>query len=379
MIRVAVMGCTGSVGQTALKVIQNHPERFRLTAIAARRESAAFAAIARAFRPAFAALSEGTESFRKELPAGTEYVCGEEALTACAAAEYDVLLAAVVGFAGLKGVLAAVERGKTVALANKESLVAGGALVTALAKRTGAQIRPVDSEHSAIWQALGCSYETPFEKLILTASGGPFRAFSKEALARVTAREALKHPNWNMGAKITVDSATLFNKGLEVIEASWLFSAEPEKIQAVVHPQSIVHSMVELPDGAVLAQLGFPSMEIPVQLALSCPERISSGAPRLDFSRLHTLEFEPIDGERFPCYALARAALSAGGAYPAVANAANEAAVQAFLKGKIGFYDISALIAAALDGVKSEGAGSYGQLCAADAAARRFVERKIGV
>ena len=203
MIRVAVMGCTGSVGQTALKVIQNHPERFRLTAIAARRESAAFAAIARAFRPAFAALSEGTESFRKELPAGTEYVCGEEALTACAAAEYDVLLAAVVGFAGLKGVLAAVERGKTVALANKESLVAGGALVTALAKRTGAQIRPVDSEHSAIWQALGCSYETPFEKLILTASGGPFRAFSKEALARVTAREALKHPNWNMGAKIT--------------------------------------------------------------------------------------------------------------------------------------------------------------------------------
>lgn len=182
-----------------------------------------------------------------------------------------------------------------------------------------------------------------------------------------------------MGAKITVDSATLFNKGLEVIEASWLFSAEPEKIQAVVHPQSIVHSMVELPDGAVLAQLGFPSMEIPVQLALSCPERISSGAPRLDFSRLHTLEFEPIDEERFPCYALARAALSAGGAYPAVANAANEAAVQAFLKGKIGFYDISALIAAALDGVKSEGAGSYGQLCAADAAARRFVERKIGV
>ena len=307
------MGCTGSVGQTALKVIQNHPERFRLTAIAARRESAAFAAIARAFRPAFAALSEGTESFRKELPAGTEYVCGEEALTACAAAEYDVLLAAVVGFAGLKGVLAAVERGKTIALANKESLVAGGALVTALAKRTGAQIRPVDSEHSAIWQALGCSYETPFEKLILTASGGPFRAFSKEALARVTAREALKHPNWNMGAKITVDSATLFNKGLEVIEASWLFSAEPEKIRAVVHPQSIVHSMVELPDGAVLAQLGFPSMEIPVQLALSCPERISSGAPRLDFSRLHTLEFEPIDEERFPCSPL-RARRSARGA-----------------------------------------------------------------
>lgn len=378
MKNIAVMGCTGSIGRTALAVVRSHPDRFRITAIAARRESEEFAAIAREFRPAFAALSEGSADFKERLPQGTEYVFGEEALTACAAADYDVLLAAVVGFAGLKGVLAAAERGKAIALANKESLVAGGALVTEAAKRSGAQIFPVDSEHSALWQALSCRYDMPFEKLILTASGGPFLRYSAQALKNVTAQEALRHPNWSMGAKITVDSATLFNKGLEVIEATWLFGAPEERVEVVVHPQSVVHSMVEFADGAVLAQLGYPSMEIPVQLALSYPERISSSVPRLDFAELHKLEFERPDEVRFPCLRLARQALRAGGGYPAAANAANEAAVNAFLTGRIGFCDIPALIEAALGAFDGKEAPDLDRLTEIDAAARRYVIRKIG-
>lgn len=378
MKNVAVMGCTGSIGRTALAVVRNHPDRFRITAIAARRESEEFAAVAHEFRPSFAALSEGSADFKKRLPNGTEYVFGKDALLACAAADYDVLLAAVVGFAGLEGVLAAAERGKNIALANKESLVAGGALVTGAAKRSGTRILPVDSEHSALWQALSCRYDTPFEKLILTASGGPFLRYSADALTRVTAKEALRHPNWNMGAKITVDSATLFNKGLEVIEATWLFGAPEERVEVVVHPQSVVHSMVEFADGAVIAQLGYPSMEVPVQLALSYPERISSSVPRLDFAELHKLEFERPDEERFPCLRLARQALRAGGSYPATANAANEAAVNAFLSGKIGFCDIPSLIESALGAFDGKEATDFAQLAEIDEAARRYVIRKIG-
>ena len=378
MKNVAVMGCTGSIGRTALAVVRNHPDRFRITAIAARRESEEFASVAHEFRPSFAALSEGSADFKKRLPNGTEYVFGKDALLACAAADYDVLLAAVVGFAGLEGVLAAAERGKTIALANKESLVAGGALVTGAAKRSGARILPVDSEHSALWQALSCRYDTPFEKLILTASGGPFLRYSADALTRVTAKEALRHPNWNMGAKITVDSATLFNKGLEVIEATWLFGVPEERVEVVVHPQSVVHSMVEFADGAVIAQLGYPSMEVPVQLALSYPERISSSVPRLDFAELHKLEFERPDEERFPCLRLARQALRAGGSYPATANAANEAAVNALLSGKIGLCDIPSLIESALGAFDGKEATDFAQLAEIDEAARRYVIRKIG-
>ena len=345
MHRIAILGSTGSIGTQALDVIRQHSDRFKVEALAANTSSEKLFDQVRLFRPAVAALRHEPESIPMDVRIGTEWIFGEDILTRIPAeTEAESVLVSVVGSAGLSAVMTALSHGKRVLLANKEPLVAGGELVTKAARDAGVPLLPVDSEHSAIFQCLqGAGPNRPV-RLILTASGGPFRTAGMAEIENATKEQALRHPNWNMGRKITIDSATMINKALEVIEAKWLFDMPPEKIDVLVHPQSVIHSMIEYEDGAVMAQLGTPDMRIPILYAMAYPERLSTGGTRLDFSALADLRFEKPDFLRFPGLRLGYDALRAGGTMTAILNGANEVAVAAFLEDRIRFGGISRLV-----------------------------------
>lgn len=375
---LAVLGSTGSIGTQTLDVVRLFPGRFRIHSLTAGVNDALLAEQALAFRPECVVIGDRSRwKPLREALAGTDIrvLCGDEGLVEAATlAGVETVVAAVVGAAGLAPVLAAVAAGKRVALANKEALVVAGAAVTARARAHGGVLLPVDSEHSAIFQCLVGEPASAVDELILTASGGPFRTRPAHTFGAITRAEALRHPNWSMGAKITIDSATMMNKGLEVIEAHWLFGLPADRIRVLVHPQSIIHSMVTFIDGSTKAQLGVPDMKVPIQYALTYPDRWPAPHERVDWLRLSQLDFEPPDVGRFPCLRLAYEALAAGGAAPAVLNAANEAAVALFLDDRIGFMDIPRLIEAALaETPPLDDAGSVEALLAADAAARRLV------
>jgi 1-deoxy-D-xylulose-5-phosphate reductoisomerase len=345
MKRLVVLGSTGSIGEQTLAVAAAFPERYRVVALAAGRNVEKLAEQVRAFRPERVSVAdpEGASALRERIGRdAVEIAVGEEGLLAVARHPCELVVAGLVGALGLSPTLAAVACGRDVALANKEVLVMAGALVTREARRSGSRLLPVDSEHSAIFQALQGQRAEDVSRLILTASGGPFRDWPAERIARARPGDALQHPNWEMGPKITIDSASLMNKGLEVIEARWLFDVGPERVDVVVHPESIVHSLVEFVDGQVLAQLGLPDMRAPIALALSYPERLPLELPRLDLAALGALHFEAPDRKRFPCLDLAFEALEGGEAAPAVLNAANEVSVEAFLAGRISFPAIAA-------------------------------------
>lgn len=370
MIRIALIGCTGSIGRQVADVVRRYRERFCITALACGRGGAPLSALCAEFMPSVALCAAGDFT----APAGVRKLpAGEEAELFC---DCDVAFIAAGGFAGLRYTLLAAAAGKKIALANKESLVCGGELVMRAVRERGIDLVPVDSEHSALFQCLSFRRDAPFSKLVLTASGGPFYDLDKSALSRVTAADALRHPTWNMGAKITVDSATLLNKGYEVIEAKWLYDTQFDQIEAVVHPESIVHSLVYFEDGAALAQMGYPDMRVPIQLALTYPERLPCEPP-LDLPALGKLTFLPFPEEKFPCYPLALAAGRAGGIMPTVLNAAAEEAVRAFLDGRITFPSIAETIRCALDAFPNSRAESYDQLALTDAQTRRFVAQKL--
>ncbi|HJP68367.1 MAG TPA: 1-deoxy-D-xylulose-5-phosphate reductoisomerase [Sphingomicrobium sp.] len=345
--RISILGATGSIGKSTLDLIQRDSDRFAVAAVTAATNVEALAKIARETRARFAVVAdERRYKDLAELLVGTDCraAAGEQALLEAALMDADLLIAAIVGCAGLRPVMVAIEEGRTVALANKEALVTAGALMTDAATANGATLLPVDSEHNAIFQCLAGSREGDIAKIILTASGGPFRTASSDAIASATPAQAVAHPNWSMGAKISVDSATLMNKGLELIEAHFLFGLPSENLDVVIHPQSVVHSMVEFIDGSVLAQLGSPDMRIPIAFALAWPERMATPAQRLDLTAVGRLDFEMPDLQRFPALGLAREALETGGAAPIVLNAANEVAVASFLADEIGFTEIARLV-----------------------------------
>ena len=377
---VAILGATGSVGTSTLDLIERAPERFEVVALTAATNAQALADAARRTGARLAVIADEARlpSLRERL-AGTDCVAatGRDALLEAAAGEAEWVMAAIVGCAGLEPVMAAVGAGRTVALANKEALVSAGALMTEAATRGGSILLPVDSEHNAIFQCLAGSRREDVSRLVLTASGGPFRTASDAAIAAATPDQAVAHPNWSMGAKISVDSATLMNKGLELIEAHHLFGLPSRQIEIVIHPQSVVHSLVEYVDGSVLAQLGSPDMRIPIAYALAWPERMATPADRLDLARIARLDFEAPDPQRFPALTLARDALEAGGAAPATLNAANEAAVAAFLAGAIGFADIARLVAKALETGETAAPRSIAEVLEIDRAARDRVTALI--
>lgn len=348
MKRLAILGSTGSIGCSALAVADAHPGRLRVVALAAGDNAERLAEQVARYRPSAVAMATGAGLDRLRAVSGAlpaMAVAGPEGLIAVAThPEVDIVICASAGTAGLEAVLAAIEAGKTIALANKEVLVMAGALVTSAARRRGVAILPVDSEHNAIHQCLHGRTRSEIKRLILTASGGPFREFTAEALERVTPAEALRHPTWQMGRKITIDSATLMNKGLEIIEAHWLFDVGPDCIDVVIHPQSVVHSLVELVDGSMIAQLGVTDMRLPIQYACSYPDRWDAALPTLDLARSGRLEFLAPSFERFPCLDLAYRALRGPASLPVVLNAANEVAVHAFLDGTLGFTSIPRVI-----------------------------------
>ena len=378
MKRITLLGATGSVGLRTLDLVSSFPEEFAVAGLAARGSNVELVAdLCRKYAPRAVALVDGdaTDRLAKLLPAPRpELLRGPAGLTALAAdVDADIVVSALVGAAGLLPTMAAIRAGRTVALANKETLVMAGSLMTAAARARGVSLLPVDSEHSAVFQCLQGHNRGDVYRILLTASGGPFRQASKAAIAAATVEDALRHPTWKMGAKITIDSATLMNKGLEIIEARWLFDVAPEQIQVVVHPQSIVHSLVEYVDGSVLAQLGVADMAVPILYALTYPERRPAPSARLDLARVGQLTFEAPDTDRFPCLRLARRALEAGGAASVVLNAANEVAVAAFLERRIAFPDIAILIEEALDALAVGASTSIEECVAVDADARRLV------
>ena len=380
MSTLSILGSTGSIGTQALELVRLHPDRFQVKALTAHRNAELLFRQVREFRPELAGLTVPIP--REDIPADLDFcrfVMGPEALHAAAAeVEADQVLVSVVGIAGLQSVMDALSAGRQVLLANKEALVTGGHLVMEAARRAGKPLLPVDSEHSAIFQCLqGAGGNRP-AGILLTASGGPFRTWDAARIARATRREALNHPNWSMGAKITVDSASMFNKALEIMEARWLFDMPPEKIHVVVHPQSIVHSAVAFEDGAVIAQLGVPDMRLPIQYAMTYPERIPTGAPALDLFALGQLTFEPGDPVRFPALRLAGECLRAGGAACTVLNGANEEAVAAFLREEIAFGDITRLVEDALEHLGGLPANTLEDVFAADRAARDRVKEALG-
>lgn len=353
--RIAILGSTGSIGRQALDVVRQHKDLFEVELLTANNSSALLIEQAMEFRPGSVVICN--EAKYQEVadalqPNDIKVFTGMDSVCSLVEAEdIDIVLTALVGFSGLRPTISAIKAGKIIALANKETLVAGGSVVMDLAKKYNSPILPVDSEHSAIFQCLLGATDNPISRIHLTASGGPFRTWDRDRIAAATKNEALKHPQWTMGAKITIDSATMMNKGFEMIEARWLFDTAPDKINIVVHPQSIIHSMVEFADGAVIAQLGNPDMREPIQFALSFPERLTLNNKKLDFASLQGLTFEEPDMEKFPCLSLAFEAIRKGGNVPCAMNAANEAAVAAFLKDGIRFYDIPEIISACMAGV----------------------------
>jgi len=378
--RLAILGSTGSVGVQALDVVSRAPDRFQVTTLAAGRNAERLAEQARRHRPQLVAVADegAARRLREIVPRGVEVVAGEAGVVAAAAhPDVDFVLAAISGGAGLRSTAAALEAGKAVGLANKESMVLAGELLMARAAARGVTILPVDSEHSAIHQALAGHDRAFVRRLLLTASGGPLRTVPAGELADVTPQRALKHPNWSMGDKITIDSATLMNKGLEVIEARWLFGVEPSRIDIVVHPESIVHSLVEYVDGSMVAQLGVSDMRGPISYALAHPGRVALDLPPLDLGRLGKLTFEPPDPSRFPAYTLAYRALERGGTAPAALSGADEAAVAAFLAGRCRFTDIAEICADVLEAHAVEPVRSVDQALAASDAGRREAERRV--
>ncbi|MDR2687067.1 MAG: 1-deoxy-D-xylulose-5-phosphate reductoisomerase [Oscillospiraceae bacterium] len=373
MKRIAVLGSTGSIGAQALDVVERLG--YGVAALTAQSNAKLLEAQARKYRPQAVALADKTaaQSLRIALnDTDIPVLSGPEGVVECAAMACDCALNAIVGIAGLAPTIAALRAGNPLALANKESLVTGGALVTELAKKQNLPILPVDSEHSAIFQCLRGAPAGSLRRVILTASGGAFYGKNREGLARVTAADALKHPTWAMGAKITVDCATMMNKGLEVIEAAWLFGLPAERIDVLVHRQSVVHSLVELADGAVMAQLGAPDMRLPIQYALTYPERLPSPAERLDLTTCGALTFEPPDEEAFPAVALCREAFERGGLAPVALNGANEAANALFRQGKIGFPDITRLVSRAMEAAPPGEADDLEKILSADRYAREM-------
>lgn len=394
MLRVIVLGSTGSIGRQTIEVAQHLNElhgrgessrRIEVVGLSAGANGELLASQARELGVKFLGLCDASATF--EAPAGAKVFRGADAAEQLVrSVDADMVVGAIVGSAGLPATLAAIERGMDIALANKETLVAAGALVIPMAREKGVRLLPVDSEHSAVWQCLPEDHCPPCQalgaigRILLTASGGPFRTWSKEAIESATVEQALAHPTWSMGAKVTVDSASLTNKALEVIEAHWLFGVPGERIDVMVHPQSIVHSLVEFVDGSIVAQLGAPDMRTPIQLALTWPERAGGCSDRVDWSTLSALDFEPPDLDRFPALGLAYEAIEAGGVAGAILNAANERAVEAFLAGEIPFGEVSGLTGSAVRSLVARGEGeapSLEQIMAADAEGRRFVEASL--
>ena len=371
---VSVFGVTGSIGTSTVDILKSHADKYSVDAVTAHRNVEALAQIARDLSAKFAVI--GDLDLYDELcdalaGSGIEAGAGESALIDAAQRPSDIVIAAIVGAAGLKPTLAAIRRGARVGLANKETLVCAGALMTAEVAQHGATLIPVDSEHSAIFQVLEDRPEHQVDRILLTASGGPFREWSLENMKSVTRAQALAHPNWDMGAKISIDSATMMNKGLELIEAWHLFPVPEDKIEIVVHPQSVVHSMVEYCDGSVLAQLGSPDMRTPIAYALAWPERIKVDVPRLDFATIGGLNFQQPDTERFPALRLARQALQEGGTLPTVLNGANEVAVEAFLRDQIGFLDVAGIVETVMNKIGSHRLTDLEQVFETDAMVRR--------
>ena len=380
MKTLSLIGSTGSIGQQVLSVVRRHSDRYKIESIVAGSSAELFLVQVREFRPKYAALVDENagKSIAAQIPAGVKFAYGKQAALD-AIAYGEVAFVAATGFAGLEYSLSAIAQKKDLALANKETLVCGGELVMGNLKGAGTRLMPVDSEHSALWQALAFRTDAPFRRLIITASGGPFYGWSKERLATVTPADALKHPTWNMGAKITIDSASLLNKGLEVIEAKWLYDCPLEKIHTVVHPESIIHSMVEFDDCGVLAQMSYPSMELPIQLALTYPDRLDCALRPLDFEQLGALHFKPLNRKDFPCYDLALKSLELGDNYPCAMNGAGEVAVHAFLRGEIPFLAIAETMEYALQKTERMAADSLAALVETDKAARAYAKNYIKV
>jgi 1-deoxy-D-xylulose-5-phosphate reductoisomerase len=374
---LTILGVTGTIGQNTLKIVAAHPEKFRIAALTAGDNVAALAAQAKLYKPKRAVIANA--SLYNELKAalsgtGIEVAAGEDAVCEAASMAADVVVSAIVGAAGLKPTLAAIKAARTVALANKECLVCAGELVKKEVAKCGATLIPVDSEHSAIFQLFDPLQAEFVESVTITASGGPFRNFTREQMVNVTPEQAMKHPNWAMGAKISVDSATLMNKGLELIEAFYLFPLKAEQLNVLIHPQSIVHALVHMLDGSVLSQMSHPDMCTPIAYALAWPKRIAAPVKKLDFAEIGSLTFETPDMQRFPALALAKAALKAGGNAPTVLNAANEIAVNRFLKGGISFLDIATQVEKTLEEIPNSPLNSIEDVFACDTAARRFAE-----
>ena len=385
---LTILGSTGSIGESTLDVVSRHPEKFRVFALAGHKQVEKLAVQCRTFSPEYAVVADAEHAARldallKRDGAATQVLHGVQALVDVASAdEVSGVMCAIVGAAGLPSALAAAQKGKTIYLANKETLVVSGALFMETARANGAAVLPIDSEHNAIFQVLPRDYtgrlnEHGIRSIILTASGGPFLTADLGTFDSITPAQAVKHPNWSMGRKISVDSATMMNKGLELIEAHWLFNCPPDKLEVVIHPQSVIHSMVRYRDGSVLAQLGNPDMRTPIAYCLGLPERIDSGVGDLDFDALSALTFQKPDFDRFPCLQLAYEAMNAGGAAPCVLNAANEAAVAAFLDGQIKFTDIVKTVAHCLAQDFSDDLGNIENLLAQDAVTRRQAQEFI--
>ena len=385
MKRLAILGSTGSIGDQTLAVVEQFPERFKVMALAAGQRADKLADQVERFSPELVSVADeaGAEILRKRVGDRVEIRVGDAGLEAVATYPADLVIAGLVGAVGLAPTLAAIHAGRDIALANKEVMVMAGALVRRAVAEQGVELLPVDSEHSAIFQALAGQRAQDMERIILTASGGPFRTWDAERIAAATIEQALAHPNWDMGPKISIDSATLMNKGLEVIEARWLFDAPPEQIDVVVHPQSIVHSLVEYVDGSVLAQLGLPDMRVPIAVALAHPERLKLDLPRLELAEFGQLDFEEPDREKFPCLQLAFDALSGSEEAPAVLNAANEVSVAAFLAGRIPFPAIAAVNTEVLEAHLALRRGAVvrelSEVIAADAWAREQAEASVRV
>lgn len=380
--KICILGSTGSIGTQALQVIEEHPDLYEAYVLTANRRADMLIEQAKKYQPAAVVIADESkyEQVRDALEHDPIQVyTGSDALCQVVQMDpIDIVLTALVGFSGLRPTISAIKAHKAIALANKETLVVAGELVTDLCLKERAPILPVDSEHSAIFQSL-MGETSPVEKIILTASGGPFRTFSKEQLSTVTPAMALKHPNWDMGAKITIDSASMMNKGFEIIEAKWLFDVAPEQIQVVVHPQSIIHSAVQFSDGAVKAQLGVPDMRVPIQLALSYPERISSSFPRLDWWQMQELTFEKPDEEKFRCLHMAYEAIRQGGNAPCILNAANEVANLAFRQERCSFLDMADIIEHCLTHVPHQESPSLDDYLAIDAETRRIAEEAVSL